>query len=186
MRVVENTDVRLFLKGGSPLFRPFFAGGVGLLLLGIGLILGGAVAGRATVGTPADGGEAFPIAGVGVFLVTFGFFLAVVPLAGKFPYRKEIIVDRSAGQFIRRDRTLLRLRQENYPIEDIQGIEVEPSRHVDGDPYFTLLLNLVSGESITLDRFTDGAAAGAIARVLRDHVGPEGVREIDRAGALSG
>jgi hypothetical protein len=162
----------LILEGASPLFRPFFLGGLGLLVLGAFLLIGGPLLGRTTVGSPTGAGDEVPIAGLGAFLATFGFFVAIVPVAGRFPYRKEIIVDRAAGRFVRRDRTLLRLRQESYPLDEVRGVEVEEARHVDGDPYFSLLLLLESGESATLDRFADRTAAGTAARLICEHLGP--------------
>jgi hypothetical protein len=172
MRAVQNTTHLLVLEGASPLFRPFFLGGLGLLVLGASLLVGGPLFLPSTVGSPSGADGAAPVAGLGTFLATFGFFVAIVPLAGRFPYRREIIVDRAVGKFVRRDRTLLRLRQETYPLDEVRGVEVEEARHVDGDPYFSLLLRLESGESVTLDRFTDRAAAGATARLIRDHLGP--------------
>jgi hypothetical protein len=186
MRAVRNTTELLILEGASPLFRPFFLGGLGLLVLGATLLIGGPLLGRAAGGSPPGADDAVPIAGLGVFLATFGFFVAVVPLAGRFPYRREIIVDRAAGRFVRRDRTLLRLRQESYPLDEVRGIEVEEARHVDGDPYFSLLLLLESGESATLDRFTDRTTAGLVARLIRDHLGPAICPERDRAGRPDG
>jgi hypothetical protein len=111
-----------------------------------------------------------PITGPGVFLATFGFFVAIVPLAGKFPYHREIIVDRVTGQLVRRDRTLVRLRQDRYPFDEVRSVDVEDSRHVDGDPYFSLVLSLVSGDTVTLDRFTDRSAAACAARLIRGHL----------------
>lgn len=175
MQTVQNTNDRLVLQGASPLFRPFFVGGLGLLLLGFGFLVLGSTIGPSTIGSrsaaDADGGA--PTTGIGVFLAALGFFVAIVPLAGRFPYRKEIVVDRPGGQFIRRDRTLLRLRQETYPLGEIRAVEVEEARHVDGDPYFTLLMRLHSGESVTLDRFTDRTTAGSTARLIRDHCRPD-------------
>jgi hypothetical protein len=170
MHAAENTTDRLVLRGTSPLFRPFFLGGLGLLVLGGLLLIGGPYLG-ASPGGPVSGDEP-PIAppGLGVFLATFGFFLAAVPLIGRFPYRKEIVVDRAAGQFIRRDRTLLRQREETFRLGDVRTVEVEEARHVDGDPYFTLLLRLESGDAVTLDRFTDRSAARSSARLIRDHL----------------
>jgi hypothetical protein len=173
MRAVQNTTDRLVLEGASPLFRPFFYGGLGLLVLGASLLIGGPLLRRPSGGSQPAGTPSVPVAGPGVFLATFGFFVAMVPLAGKIPYHKQIIVDREAGQFVRRDRTLLRLRQETYPLGEVQGIDVEEARHVDGDPYFVLLLRLESGESVTLDRFTDRGHACETARLIRDHLEPE-------------
>lgn len=171
MHPIQETTDRLVLRGASPLFRPFFLGGLGLLILGMALLIGGPLLGRTTIGPGEDGDGGAPTAGLGVFLATFGFFVAIVPLIGRFPYRKEFLVDRRAGHFVRRDRTLVRLREETYPIDEIRGVEVDEARHVDGEPYFTLLLRLDSGESVTLDRFTDRDAAGTAARLIRDHLG---------------
>jgi hypothetical protein len=179
MREVQKTNVRLVLRGASPLFRPFFLGGLGFLVLGASLLIGGPLFRRATVGSPTGADGVASVAGIGAFLATFGFFVAIVPMVGRFPYRKEIIVDRATGQFVRRDRTLLRLRQETYSLDEVRGVEVVQARHVDGDPYFTLLMRLNSGESATLDRFTDRAAAGTAAQLIRDHLGPEAPRRPD-------
>jgi hypothetical protein len=168
MHEVTDADVRLVLQSIPPLFRPFFLGGLGLLVLGAGLLIGGPIAGQSTAGA----GDAVPLIGVGAFLAVFGFFVTIVPMVGKMPYRKQIIVDRAAGQFVRRDRTLLRLRQVSYPLDEVRGVEVEAARQVDGDPYFTLLLRLRHGDSVTLDRFTDRAAAERDARRIRGHLGP--------------
>jgi hypothetical protein len=171
MRVVENTSERLVLEGASPLFRPFFFGGLSFLVLGVGLLIGGVLLGRSRGSSlPGDGSSASVI-GLGVFLTAFGFFVALVPLAGRFPYHREIVVDRAAGQFVRRDRTLVRLRQETFPLEAVRMVDVEDARHVDGDPYFTLVLRLESADSVTLDRFTDRSAADRTARLIRDHLG---------------
>jgi hypothetical protein len=170
MHAAENTTDRLVLRSTSPLFRPFFLGGLGLLVLGGALLIGGPYLGATPAGRASGAGPPIAPPGLGVFLVTFGSFLAVVPLIGRFPYRKEIVVDRTAGQFIRRDRTLLRLREETFPLGDVRTVEVEEARHVDGDPYFTLLLRLGSGDAVTLDRFTDRSAAEASARLIRDHL----------------
>jgi hypothetical protein len=172
MRPVRNTTHLLVLEGASPLFRPFFLGGLGLLVLGASLLIVGPFYRRSTGGSPSGADDTAPVAGLGAFLATFGFFVAIVPVLGKFPYRKEIIVDRAAGHFVRRDRTLLRLRQVSYPLDEVRGVEVEAARQVDGDPYFTLLLRLRHGDSVTLDRFTDRAAAERDARRIRDHLGP--------------
>ena len=77
----------------------------------------------------------------------------------------------------------MRLRQESYPLDEVRGVEVEEARHVDGDPYFTLVLRLESGESVTLDRFTDRSAAGVVARLIRDHLGSGTSPEPDRPGS---
>lgn len=180
MRAVENTTDRLVLRGGSPLFRPFFAGGLGLVVLG-GLLLivrprlepapGGPRAAVAT-GAAATGDVRRPAAapGLGLFLATLGTLLAIVPVVGRFPYRKEIVVDRPARQFTRRDRTLLRLREQTYPLDDVRGAGVDEARHVDGDPYFTVVLRPRSGDAVTLERFTDRSAAGLVARLIGDHL----------------
>jgi hypothetical protein len=170
MRAVQNTTDRLVLASASPLFRPFFLGGLGLVVLG-GVFL---IAGPRFQPTPdgrisADASVA-PAPGLGLFLATFGLFVAIVPLIGKLPYRKEIVVDRAAGQFVRRDRTLLRLREETYPLGEVRRVDVEEARHVDGDPYFTLLLRLESGDSVTLDRFTDRSTAASARRLISDHL----------------
>jgi hypothetical protein len=180
MHEVTDADVRLVLQSIPPLFRPFFLGGLGLLVLGASLLIVGPFYRRSTGGSPSGADDTAPVAGLGAFLATFGFFVAIVPVLGKFPYRKEIIVDRAAGHFVRRDRTLLRLRQESFPLDEVRRVDVEEARHVDGDPYFTLLLRLESGESVTLDRFTDRAAAGTAARLIRDHLGPDPRRGTDR------
>jgi hypothetical protein len=172
MRAVRNTTDLLVLEGASPLFRPFFVGGLGLLVVGTSLLVGRVFGHWSTVGSPSGSYEAAPVAGLGAFLATFGLFVAIVPMVGRFPYRREIIVDRAVARLVRRDRTLLRLRQETYPLDQVQGVEVEEARHVDGDPYFSLLLRLESGETVTLDRFTDGTAAGAAAGLIREHLVP--------------
>jgi hypothetical protein len=179
MHAVQNTTDRLVLEGASPLFRPFFFGGLGFLVLGVSLLIGGPLLHQSSCRSEPAGESSVPVAGLGVFLATFGFFVAMVPLAGKIPYHKEIIVDRTTGQFVRRDRTLLRLRQEVYPLEEARTVDVEEARHVDGDPYYTVLLRLESGESVTLDRFTDRAAAGETARLIRDHLGIAHAAEAD-------
>jgi hypothetical protein len=171
MHAVQNTPDRLVLDGASPLFRPFFFGGLGILVLGVSLLIGGPLLHQSSDGSEPVGDATVPLAGLGVFLATFGFFVAMVPLAGKIPYHKQIVIDRTAGQFVRRDRTLLRLRQDIYPLDEVRTVDVEESRHVDGDPYFTLLLRLESGESVNLDRFTDQKAAGDTAGLIRDHLG---------------
>jgi hypothetical protein len=171
MHAVQNTPDRLVLEGASPLFRPFFFGGLGFLVLGVSLLIGGPLLGQSPGGSEPAGEASIPLAGLGTFLATFGFFVAMVPLAGKIPYHKQIIVDRTAGQFVRRDRTLLRLRQDVYPLDEVRKVDVEEARHVDGDPYFTVLLRLEAGESVTLERFTDQMAAGETARLIRDHLG---------------
>jgi hypothetical protein len=172
MRAIENTTDRLVLAGASPLFRPFFLGGLGFLVLGASLVIGGALFPRSRGGSVAGGESPASTAGMGVFLAAFGFFLAITPLAGRFPFRKEIVVDRAAGEFIRRDRTLVRLRQETYPLGGVHSVDVEEARHVDGDPYFTLVLVLESGDTVTLERFTDRSDAALTARLIRDHLGP--------------
>jgi hypothetical protein len=172
MRAIENTTDRLVLAGASPLFRPFFLGGLGFLILGAGLVIGGALFHRSPGGSVAGDESPASVAGMGVFLAAFGFFLALTPLAGRFPFRKEIIVDRTSGEFIRRDRTLVRLRQETYPLGGVRSVDVEEARHVDGDPYFTLVLRLESGDTVTLERFTDRSAAALTARLIHDHLGP--------------
>jgi hypothetical protein len=171
MHAIQNTPDRLVLEGASPLFRPFFFGGLGFLVLGASLLIGGPLLRQSPGGYDLAGDSSVPLAGVGVFLATFGFFVAMVPLAGKIPYHKQIIVDRTAGQFIRRDRTLLRLRQDVYPLDEVRTVDIEEARHVDGEPYFTVLLRLESGESATLERFTDLKAAGETAVLIRDHLG---------------
>lgn len=170
MHAVQHTPDRLVLRGASPLFRPFFLGGLGLLAMGAGLLAAGPLLGRSPLGPTDPGPGAASTAGLGAFLATFGLFVAIVPLVGRFPYRREIIVDRTAGEFIRRDRTLLRTRQETIPLAAVADVEVEEARHVDGEPYFTLLLRLDSGASVNLDRFTDRRAAAATAQLLRDRL----------------
>ena len=117
MRAIENTTDRLVLAGASPLFRPFFVGGLGFA--GPGRL----PPDRRRRSSPDRRADRCPAASrrprppaMGVFLAAFGFFLAITPLAGRFPFRKEIVVDRAAGEFLRRDRTLVRLRQETYPL----------------------------------------------------------------------
>jgi hypothetical protein len=181
MHPVENTTDRLVLRVGSPLFRPFLAGGLGLLVLGGALLIVGPHLGPAAGSMSGDLRPA-SAPGIGVFLTTFGFFIAIVPLIGRFPYLKEIVVDRAARQFVRRDWTLLRLREETYPLGDVRGIEAEEARHVDGDPYYIVLLRLLSGEAVTLDRFTDRLPAWTAAQIIRDQIEPEAARGSDRAG----
>lgn len=172
MRPIENTTDRLVLAGASPLFRPFFLGGLGFLVLGAGLAIGGALFPRSTAGSAAVIESPVSLAGIGVFVAAFGFSLVMTPLAGRFPFRKEIILDRAAGEFVRRDRTLVRLRQETYPLGAVRSVDVEEARHVDGDPYYTLVLRLEPEESVTLERFTDRPAADLTAGLIRDHLGP--------------
>ncbi len=172
MRAIENTTDRLVLAGASPLFRPFFLGGLGFLILGAGLVIGSALFPRSSDGSVAGVGLPVSPTGMGVFLATFGFFLALTPLAGRFPFRKEIIVNRAAGEFIRRDRTLVRLREETYPLAGVGSVNVEEARHVNGDPYSTLVLRLDSGDTVTLERFTDRSDAALTARLIRDHLEP--------------
>ena len=133
---------------------------------------------------PGDGSSA-SVTGLGVFLATFGFFVALVPLAGRFPYHREIVVNRAAGRFVRRDRTLVRLRQETFPLEAVRTVNVEEARHVDGDPYFTLVLRLESGDSVTLDRFTDRPAADRAAQLIRDGLSPVNGRRPSRHRPLN-
>ncbi len=171
MRHVENTSDRLVLAGGSPLFAPFFFGGLGLLALGLGLLVFAAASGGQAAGSPAGGEPSVTPAGLGVFLTTFGLFVASVPLLGRFPYRRQIIVNRGR-QIVRRDRTLVRLRQDAYPLHSVVGVNVQEARHPDGDPYFTLALFLDSGEVVTLERFTDRAEAAAIVLSIRDYLDP--------------
>jgi hypothetical protein len=178
MQPIQNTNDRLVLKGASPLFRPFFFGGLGLLVVGAGLLIGGPLFGRFSGGSPLGADDPMAVPGLGLFLTVFGFFVTIAPLIGRFPFRKEVIIDRAAGTLIRRDQTLLRFRQETYPFAEVRRIHVEESRHVDGDPYFTLQLWLESGESVTLDRFSDRPAADLAARLIRDH--------LSRAPAASG
>lgn len=182
MRAAQNSTDRLVLEGASPLFRPFFLGGLASLVVGGCLLIGGPLF-HQTPGGSLPGDASAPVAGLGVFLTTFGFFVAIVPLVGRFPYRKEIVVDRAAGQFIRRDRTLLRVRHETYPLEEVRGVDVEEARHVDGDPYFTLLLRLDSGVTVTLERFTDRDAAATAAGLIRDHLEPDPARGPSRPDA---
>jgi hypothetical protein len=172
MHAIQNTPERLVLEGATPLFRPFFFGGLGLLTLGISLLIGGPLLARSwDESRPMD--HTLPTAGIGGFLAVFGFSVAMVPLAGRMPYHKQIVVDRAIGHLVRRDRTLIRLRQEAYPLGEVRSVDVEEARHVDGDPYFTLVLRLGSGESLTLERFTDRASAGEAARLIRDHLAPD-------------
>jgi hypothetical protein len=181
MHAVQNTTDRLVLQGTSPLFRPFFLGGLGLLVFGGVLLIAGPHS-RPTPGGPGSGDEPpAPAPGLGVFLATFGLFVAIVPLIGKLPYRKEIVVDREAGQFVRRDRTLLRLREETYPLGEVREVDVEEVRHVDGDPYFTLLVRLASGECVTLDRFTDRSHAASARRLISDRLGADVCRGPNQA-----
>ncbi len=184
MRAVQNTTDRLVLEGASPLFRPFFFGGLGLLVVGIALLIGGPIFTRAPGGS-LPGDSSAPVAGLGVFLATFGFFVAMVPLVGRFPYRRQIILDRATGRFVRRDRTLVRLREETYPFHAILGVDVEESQHVDGDLYFTLVLRLDSGDSVTLDRFTDREAANLAAQVIRERLGAgSSILELDQTDRM--
>jgi hypothetical protein len=186
MHPVQNTTDRLVLRGASPLFRPFFLGGLGLLVLGGILLISGQRSRPAPAG-PTSGDTPPALApGLGVFLATFGLFVAIVPLIGRFPYRKELVVDRAAGQFVRRDRTLLRLREETFPLADVRGVDVEEARHVDGDRYFTLLLRLESGASVTLERFADRPGAATAVHLIRDHLGREAIPVPDRAAAAPG
>ena len=175
MHAAQNTTDRLVLDGASPLFRPFFFGGLGLLILGASLLIGGPL-----FRVSPWGGDSAPIAGLGVFLATFGFFVAIVPLLGRFPYRKRIVVDRAARQFVRLDQTLLRRREEIYTLDEIRGVDLDEARFVDGNPYFTLRLRLESGESVTLDRFENRQAAMRTARLIRDHLESSSVAESGR------
>lgn len=168
MRPVENTSERLILAGPSPLFRPFLAGGLGLLVAGLGLLIVSAFA-----SSPAGSGwSATTPAGLGVFLTTFGLFVAIVPLIGRFPYRREIVVDCQTRQVSRRDRTLIRLRQDAYPFRAIQVVRVDEARHPDGDPYYILVFGLDTGEVLTLERFTDRPTAAEAARLIRERLDP--------------
>lgn len=177
MHIARQTADRLVLAGGSPLFRPFFLGGLGLLILGTGVLVRAAPGLPKPDGPPGAAGSPRAMAGPGTFLVIFGFFVALVPVAGRIPYRKEIVVDRSVGTLVRRNRTLVRLREETYEPGDIRAVEVEEARHVDGDPYYSLVLHLGSRDSITLDRFTDRRAADRVAALIREHLGsPHPVR----------
>lgn len=166
MHIVQQTTDRLVLETVPPLFRPFFFGGLGVLAVGVGLLIGGPLL------RGPSGGETASAAGPGIFLAAFGFFVTIVPAIGKIPYRRQIIVDRAEGAFIRRDRTLLRLRQESYPLGAIRAVDVEEARHVDGDPYFALVLRLESGESASIERFNDRDGAARVARLVRDHLDP--------------
>lgn len=170
MRLVENTSERLVLAGPSLLFRPFFAGGLGLLAAGLGLLLVAASAGSADDSARLVGDNSASFAGLGVFLTTFGLFVAAVPLIGRFPYRREIVVDCTTRQVSRRDRTLLRLRQDAYPFRAILAVRVNEARHPDGDPYYTLVFELDSGLVLTLERFTDRCPAAEAARLIGDRL----------------
>ena len=108
-----------------------------------------------------------------MFLAIFGFFVAIVPVVGRFPFRREIVVNRKGRLLIRRDRTLVRLRQESYPLSGVRSVEVEESRHVNGDPYFALVLRLESGDAVTLDRFNDRSGAALAGRMIHDQLGSE-------------
>lgn len=170
MRPVENTSERLVLAGPSLLFRPFFAGGLGLLAAGLGFLIIAASAGSADDSARPAGANSATFAGLGVFLTTFGLFVAIVPLIGRFPYRREIIVDCATRQVSRRDRTLVRLRQDAYPFRSIVAVRVDEARHPDGDPYYTLVFELDSGVVLTLERFTDRRPAAEAARLIHDRL----------------
>lgn len=170
MRPVENTSERLVLAGPSLLFRPFFAGGLGLFAIGLGLLIVAVSAGPADDSGRPAGENPATFAGLGVFLTTFGLFVAAVPLIGRFPYRREIVVDCTTRQVSRRDRTLVRLRQDAYPFRAILAVRVNDARHPDGDPYYTLEFELDSGEVLTLERFTDRRLAAETARLIRDRL----------------
>ena len=158
----------LVLSCSTPLFRPFFLGGLGLLAIGLVFLVAEPVLGRATIGPP--GSPVRLITGIGVFLSTFGFFLTILPLVGRMPYRREVILDETAGRLIRRDQTLVRTREESILLGAICAVEVEEARFVDGDPDLTVVLRLESGRSVSLDRFTDRGAAVSAARLLRDRL----------------
>src|SRR5437016_49490 len=137
MRVAQATTERLVLKGASPLFKPFFLGGLGWMASGAAILVWAMAAGLPRNG-PLPGDESStPIGGLGAFLVPFGFFLVLVPYLGALPYRKEVVVDRVTGHLTRRDRTLRGLREDVYAAGEIHGVDVEEARHVDGDPYYT-------------------------------------------------
>ncbi|MHB1558104.1 MAG: hypothetical protein ACYC61_11630 [Isosphaeraceae bacterium] len=170
MRPVENTSERLVLAGPSLLFRPFFAGGLALLAVGLGLLIVAAAGGPADNSARPAGEPSATVAGLGVFLTTFGLFVAILPLIGRFPYRREIIVDCANRQVSRRDRTLVRLRQDAYPFRAIVAVRVDEAWHPDGDPYYTLVFELDSGEVLTLERFTDRRPAAEAAGLIRDRL----------------
>jgi hypothetical protein len=172
MRAVEISTERLVLKGSAPIFRPFFLGGLGWMVLGSGILLGARAMGM-PLGGPWPGDESStPIAGLAAFLVPFGFFIAFVPFIGAVPYRKDVVVDRATGQLRRRDRSLRASREHVYALGEIRGVDVEESKHVDGDPYYTALLRLESGESVALDRFVDRGAAEHVAQLVRYYLIP--------------
>lgn len=151
-----------------PLFRPFFLGGLGLLAMGVALIFAGPLPAL----PPSGPDDAMSLTGVGLFLATFGFFLAIVPIAGKVPFRREVIVDPDRGRLILRNRTLLKLREHSYPLVDVHGLEIRESRHVDGEPDVSLLLHLRHAEPVLLDRFTTRAPAERAALSIRNLLPP--------------
>ncbi len=165
----STTEARLslILRCSTPLFRPFFLGGLALLAVGLAFLAADLVLGRSTIGPP---GGSVRIAGLGAFLSTFGFFLAMLPLVGRMPYRREVLLDETAGRLIRRDQTLVRTREEWISLVEIRGVEVENARFVDGDPDLTVVLRLDSGRSVPIDRFTDPGAAASAASLLRDRL----------------
>jgi hypothetical protein len=171
MRVAQATTERLVLRGSSPLFKPFFLGGLGWMALGVAILAWALAAGRPLHAALPGDESSTPIGGLGAFLVPFGFFLALVSYLGALPYRKEVVVDRVAGHLIRRDWTLRGLREDRIAAAEIQGVGVEETRHVDGDPDYTAALRLGTGKSVVLDRFPDRGAAEHIAQLVRGYLG---------------
>jgi hypothetical protein len=170
MRVAEITTERIVLTGSSPLFKPFFLGGLGLMASGIGILLWAMTVGLPLNG-PLPGNESsMSVGGLSAFLAPFGFFLALVPYFGALPYQKEVVVDRAAGRLTRCDRSLRGLQQDTWTLREIQSVEVEELKHADGDSSYNALLKLESGKSIALDRFVDRGAAEQVVQLIRSYL----------------
>jgi hypothetical protein len=169
MRIAEQTTERLVLATSSPMYWLFLIGGLGLVALGIALPLWSVAAGLPLSG-PLPGDEsATPIAGLGAFLVPFGFFLVLTLRLGAVPYRQEIVVDRGDGRLTQSARSLRGFSQVVYRFQEIREVDVE-EQAVEGDYSYAARAQLESGKSVALGRPGDRATAEHVAQLVRSYL----------------
>jgi hypothetical protein len=172
MQVAQTTTERLVLRGSSPIFRPFFLAGLVLLSFGTGFLVWAMASGLPLRGPLAGNALSLPVGGLVTFLLFFGSFFVLVPFFGALPYQKRVVVDRVSGHLTRSDRSLRGSREDVWTLDQVQGVEIEELKHVDGDCSYTALLKLESGKTVALDRFVDRQSAERIAQILQTYLAP--------------
>jgi hypothetical protein len=140
-----------------------------LVVLGIGVLLGALAAGLPLSGPLPGDQSSTPIAGLGAFLVPFGFFLVLALRLGAVPYRQEVVVDRVNCRLTQSSQSLRGLSQEVCDFPEIRELNVERTA-MDGDFSYIALAQLESGKSMALSRPGDRETAEAVAQLVRSYL----------------